>query len=123
MIAGIGVDVIAHEHMENALANGGEAFIRYTFTEAECAEAEIAADRTSYFAGRFCVKEAAIKAVGHLVKRIDMKDVETLCGPNGAPVAHAIGSLAKSMPPDLCFHVSISHETSLSLAFVVAHIP
>ena len=46
-----------------------------------------------------------------------------LCSEPLAPVAHAIGSLAKSMPPDLCFHVSISHETSLSLAFVVAHIP
>lgn len=116
MILGIGIDILDHSH----IASWDEAFYRYTFSEAELAEGRAVTDPNAYFAGRFCVKEAVIKALNGFGNSAPFTCIETLAGKAGVPQVKLVGEVASALPENTRLHVSISHEKATTIAFVVA---
>ena len=64
MILGLGLDIQEIARVEKALARGGAAFLKKTFTPAEVRYCRRALKRAERFAARFCAKEAFLKALG-----------------------------------------------------------
>jgi holo-[acyl-carrier protein] synthase len=64
MIIGLGIDVEEVERVKGAMERQGERFLRRIFTEREQAYCEQFKDKYERYAGRFAVKEAAMKALG-----------------------------------------------------------
>jgi holo-[acyl-carrier protein] synthase len=64
MIVGMGIDVEEVERVRGAMERQGERFLRRIFTETERAYCEQFKDKYERYAGRFAVKEAAMKALG-----------------------------------------------------------
>ncbi len=122
MIIGIGIDILDHSQLQS-LDLDSDPFFTYTFSDAERQEASKNDNPLRYFAGRFCVKEAAIKAFNGFAERADMHDIETLTGKDGIPEIHMKGSLANALPEAIRIHVSISHESHTSIALVIGEIP
>jgi phosphopantetheine--protein transferase-like protein len=126
MIAGIGVDMVdisgIRRHAEPE--NGGGAFLRHTFTQAERDAAAACPDPIEHLAGCFAAKEAAFKAVaGRLPERgFDLRIVEQLNDESGAPYLSREGAFADVLADAGVsrVHVSITDEGDFALAFVVA---
>lgn len=125
MIMGIGVDTIDLSRLEALEEKWDDSFFRRIFTEAERTEAASreAADGTRaalrYFAGRFALKEAVVKALNANEAKVEFPQIETLSNENGAPVTHLVGSAAH-LESRARLHVSLSHEETRVVAFCVA---
>ena len=63
MIIGHGIDLVEHDSFESLVARE-EAFLKRCFTEGEIATGKANADPVQWFASRFAVKEAVMKALG-----------------------------------------------------------
>lgn len=123
MIVGIGVDLMKRQRITTFGDDYDDAFFQRTFTEAERAEAARATDRADYYAGRFCAKEAVIKALAGQAPDARFCDIETLSDVDGAPHTRLLGKLADdvsaSNPKGVRIHISISHENDASVAFAI----
>jgi holo-[acyl-carrier protein] synthase len=78
--------------------------------------------RREYLAGRFAVKEAALKALGvGLQGDFLLNEIETINLASGAPKLVLAGSALKLARREGIreLHVSISHELRFAVAFVV----
>lgn len=64
MILGLGTDIQEIARVEKALARGGAAFLKKTFTPAEIRYCRRGAKSGERFTARFCAKEAFLKALG-----------------------------------------------------------
>jgi holo-[acyl-carrier protein] synthase len=121
MIVGLGIDVCGIERIAKAMERHGERFLTRFLTpkEIEVAISRVA-DRATYVAGRFAVKEAASKALG-VPEGIVWHDVEVLRGPNGAPRLRFSGKAeARALEQRVTAqHVSISHDAGVACAVVV----
>ncbi len=123
MIVGIGIDVLEHAEIDGLAGGWDNEFFRHTFSVAEQDEARSTANPLAYFAGRFCAKEALIKALDGWGESARMRDIETVKGPSGAPHIHLIGELADVLPAEVRLHVSITHTRTSSTALVIAERP
>jgi holo-[acyl-carrier protein] synthase len=113
-IWGIGVDVVDLARFEKALERTPELRSRL-FTDAE------AALSLESMAGRFAAKEAFVKAL-KAPAGMSWQDIEVVTDPKGAPSFKLHGA-AEARTKELgiaATHVSISHDTSVATAFVVA---
>lgn len=123
MVKGIGIDSVDIEEMRTMCAGFDNAFVRRAFTEKEVAQALERPDAASFLAGRFAVKEACFKALGHLTREggFDFRFVETLHDENGCP--HITKSpklsafLAEAGATEAL--VSITNESGLATAIVL----
>lgn len=124
MIHGIGVDIVELSRFTPFEGKWDDPFFRKIFTESERAEAarrEIESGSRAalrYFASRFAVKEAVVKAFNTHEVAVEFPDIETLTLETGAPVTHLVGAAAP-LENGLAVHVSISHEEQLAIAFAV----
>ena len=64
MIIGMGIDVEDVERVKGAIERQGERFLKRIFTDKERAYCEQFKNKYERYAGRFAVKEAAMKALG-----------------------------------------------------------
>ncbi|HEX3544763.1 MAG TPA: holo-ACP synthase [Candidatus Acidoferrum sp.] len=64
MIVGMGVDIAEVERIRSTIERRGEAFLRRVYTPAERHYCEGFKNKFERYAGRFAVKEAAMKALG-----------------------------------------------------------
>lgn len=126
MIRGIGVDTAGYADFERYLSAGwaDDPFLLRTFSEKERAAAAARPRPAEYYAGRFAAKEAAFKALGHLIpeKSFDFRIVETLTDVDGRPYIHVTGALEpvlKAADVDR-LHISITTEGGYATAFVIA---
>ena len=114
-IRGIGTDIVDVSRIEKLRARYGERFLKRVFTRGEIAYCLSKAHPDIHFAGRFAAKEAIAKAVyqgGHNTV-IAFSDIEILNDDEGRPgVSFLLNIRGK------CF-VSISHESSMAVAFAV----
>ncbi len=123
MIRGIGTDLVSLKEFSK-LAGTFEAFKKYTFSEREWRAASERSNPDAYLASRFAVKEAAFKALAHLLenKQFDMRIIETLNHPDGCPYileTDALKEVMRQADADI-LHVSISDEDDYVIAFVTA---
>ena len=122
MIAGIGVDIVDVARIQAMLDRFGERFLRRVYTEEETAYAMSGVNKAERLAGRFAVKEAALKALGTGKSHgILWRDVETLRGRYGKPEVHLHGQAVKwaKLHGVAKVFVSITHDGGKALAFLI----
>jgi len=105
MVSGVGVDI---EKISNFRENATDAFLERFFTPHELEYCRGQPDEWASLCGRFCAKEAVVKAVG----RIDIGDVEVLTGGAGVEIT-VNGERQESV------RASISHSGDYAIAFAV----
>jgi holo-[acyl-carrier protein] synthase len=114
-----GVDLIEISRIEDAVSRHGKRYLERIYT---LAELEICGKRADSLAGRFAAKEAVAKALGCGIGEVEWKEIEILGDEQSAPVLHLHGAAArKANELGLAnWSVSISHNQSQAVAFVVA---
>jgi holo-[acyl-carrier protein] synthase len=115
----IGVDIIEIARVGAAVARHGERFLSrvYTAAEREYCQGSVAA-----LAARWAAKEAAAKALGTGVGDVCWREIEVVCGEQGAPSLRLHGQ-AKALAAALGITqvaVSLSHSREQAIAVVIA---
>ncbi|HOO43638.1 MAG TPA: holo-ACP synthase [Bacillota bacterium] len=109
MILGTGIDIlkisrIKEEHAKRILSDKEkEAYDQL----------KLDSRKKEFLAGRFAVKEALIKAIGHTSKRVGMRDITILNDESGMPY------LVSPVYEDLSIHISLSHEDDYCVGLCV----
>ena len=106
---GIGIDIVEIERIRNSLRN--PRFVERILSEGErgyCKGVE-------QVAGRFCAKEAIMKALG---RRVPWKDIEILNEENGRPIVNLQGK-AKEIAGGREILISISHSRTHAVAIAL----
>ena len=122
MIVGMGIDVEEVERVKGAIERQGERFLKRIFTEKEQAYCEQFKDKYERYAGRFAVKEAAMKALGTGWRRgVRWVDLEVVRETSGRPTLAISGEAAKIAKQIGVKSValSITHTESQALAQVI----
>jgi len=122
VIVGVGIDILAVERMESALAEHGRAFLDHIFTPEEIEAAPSGAGRAAYFAGRWAAKEALAKALGTGIgAQCRWRDITVRRGANGRPKILLTGAAAETARTlgAVRIQTSISHTRLLACAVVV----
>ena len=130
MIFGIGTDCVQIERIKKLLGQFDEKAIKRLFTETEIKRAEKSTceeNKIRTYAKRFAAKEAFSKALGTGIGCIDFCDIEVDNSDTGAPflkvsqkVMNLILEKTQGQLPQ--FHISLSDEKEMALAFVIIEI-
>ncbi len=122
MIIGLGIDVSEVKRIQKVIEAQGERFLRRVYTPDEVAYCEQFKNKYERYAGRFAVKEAAMKALGtgwsHGVRWVD---VEVVRVKGGRPTL-ALKGEAKKIAEALGVKniaVSITHTSEQAMAQVI----
>ena len=124
MILGLGIDVIEVKRVEASLARFADRFEERVFTEGERRYCRAKKKRAAEsYALRFAAKEAVAKAMGTGIRRgVDFADIEVSTDTLGRPSVTLHGVAAKEARGRGIerFHLSLTHEGELAVAFAVA---
>lgn len=122
MIVGLGIDLVEIERIKNIYLRHKDRFAKRILTPAEQAYVLRHADPSARLAGRWAVKEAALKALGTgLAEGIRWVDVEVLPDALGKPILTLHGKAllrAKALEAGI-FHCTITHSDSMAMAQVI----
>jgi holo-[acyl-carrier protein] synthase len=122
MIVGMGIDVAEVPRIRAAIEGQGERFLRRVYTEDEVAYCEQFKNKYERYAGRFAVKEAAMKALGTGWSRgVRWVDVEVV-RQRGARPTLALKGEAKKIADGMGVKniaVSITHTAEQAMAQVI----
>ncbi len=122
MIIGMGVDIAEVERVRGAIERHGETFLRRIYTPEERAYCEKFRNKYERYAGRFAVKEAAMKALGTGWRRgIRWTDIEVTRQKGGRPSLELRGA-ARQIAEELGVKhiaVSITHTANQAFAQVI----
>ena len=122
MIVGLGIDIAEVDRIEKAILRYGDHFLRRIYTPAEIEYCESYKARFERYAGRFAVKEAAMKALGTGWRRgVRWVDFEVVREPSGKPTLRLSGKAAEFAAKLGLRHISISitHSANTALAEVI----
>jgi holo-[acyl-carrier protein] synthase len=123
-ITSIGSDLCQISRIEELLESSAESFCDKIFTRGEREYCDSnSRGRASHYAGRYAVKEAVMKALGTgWGEGVRWQDIETTRTPAGAPELLLPGETAALARERgiTRWHVTITHDAGLALAFVVA---
>jgi holo-[acyl-carrier protein] synthase len=122
MIVGLGLDITEIDRIAAAISRRGQAFLQRVYTANEIIYCERHRHQAERYAGRFAVKEAAMKALGTGWRRgVRWRDIEVINLPGGKPtlrlhgVTHEIaGRLGVNS-----ISISITHSGDLAMAQVI----
>src|SRR5687767_600726 len=120
-IIGIGMDATDLPRVADLVKRYGDRFLRRVFTEGEIAYCTKRRDPVPHLAGRFAVKEAAMKALGTGRSRgVLWKDIEVV-RVGGPPQLRLHGGAARRADSLLVRRslVTITHSETLALAQVM----
>src|SRR6202142_3248252 len=96
MIVGMGIDIAEVPRIQAVIESQRERFIRRVYTLDEVAYCEKFKNKYERYAGRFAVKEAAMKALGTGWSRgVRWVDVEVVRMPSGRPTLLLKGEAKK----------------------------
>lgn len=119
MILGIGTDIIEIERINRAI-NNTPMFLEKIFTKRELEELNRSTLRVESVAGNFAVKEAVSKAVGTGMRGFTFTDIEVFRDELGKPIVQVSDKIKDIINVDnYIFNVSISHNRTCAIAFVV----
>ncbi len=122
MIIGIGCDIVEHEISKSLKWGSDLSVLNRIFSQKEI-EIYFSQKELKFLSGRFAAKEAVLKCLGTGMKDdIALTDIQILQSPEGKPLLELYGEVKKlSDQMGICFwHISITHSTHYSLAFVTA---
>ena len=120
MVIAVGVDVVDIDRLGRALKRTPALRTR-VFGKLDT-EGLAGAQETSSLAARFAAKEATLKALGGHVEKFSWHDIQVHRAPHSAPVLQVSGG-AKRAAEQLgidSWHLSLSHDGGVAVAFVVA---
>ena len=120
-IIGIGMDATDLPRVADLLERYGERFLHRVFTDGEISYCTKRRDPVPHLAGRFAVKEAAMKALGTGQSRgVVWKDIEVVRagGPPRLKLHGGAARRAESMGVKQSL-VTITHSETLALAQVL----
>lgn len=120
-IIGIGLDATDLARVSELLTRYGDRFLRRVFTEGEIAYCTRRRNPVPHLAGRFAVKEAAMKALGTGQSRgVHWKDIETV-RVGGPPQLRLHGGAAQHADRLRVRRslVTITHSETIALAQVM----
>lgn len=122
MIVGMGIDVAEVKRIQDVIESQKERFLRRVYTLEEAAYCEEFKNKYERYAGRFAVKEAAMKALGTGWSRgVRWIDVEVVRQRGGRPTL-ALKGEAKKIADGLGVKniaVSITHTAYQAIAQVI----
>ena len=119
MILGVGTDIIEIDRIKNAIDNT-PGFLEKVFTKREVEELSKNTLRVESVAGNFAVKEAVSKAVGTGIRGFSFRDIEVFRDELGKPIVRVSSKIEEVITSkDYLFNVSISHNKTMAIAFVV----
>lgn len=96
LIVGMGVDIAEVARIRSTIEKRGEAFLRRIYTPGEIAYCERFKNKFERYAGRFAVKEAAMKALGTGWSRgVRWVDLEVIREQSGRPTLVIQGKAGK----------------------------
>jgi len=122
VIVGLGLDIAEIDRIEAAITRHGAPFLERLFTPDEIAYCERFKNRCERYAGRFAVKEAAMKALGTGWSRgVRWRDIEVTREPSGKPGLRLAGAAREFADRMGVKHMSvtITHSGNLALAQVI----
>jgi len=122
MIVGLGLDIAEIDRIEAAVTRHGAPFLERLFTPNEIAYCERFKNRYERYAGRFAVKEAAMKALGTgWSNGVRWRDIEVMREPSGKPGLRLEGAAREIADGLGVKHISvtITHSGNLALAQVI----
>lgn len=122
MIVGLGIDVAEVKRIQAVIESQKERFLRRVFTANEAAYCEQFKHKYERYAGRFAVKEAAMKALGTGWSRgVRWVDVEVVRQRGGRPTLALKGEAKKIADVLGVKHmaVSITHTAEQAIAQVI----
>lgn len=110
----IGTDIEQIERFKNKTLENNSHFLNRIFSKAELDYCFKDKNSAQHLCGKFCAKEATIKALNNLgINDIFLSDIEILNKENKIPFI-----VIKKLP-DLKIKVSISHTKNNAIAFVI----
>ena len=119
MILGVGTDIIEIDRIKNAIDNT-PGFLEKVFTKREVEELSKNTLRVESVSGNFAVKEAVSKAVGTGIRGFSFRDIEVFRDELGKPIVRVSSKIEEVIKSkDYLFNVSISHNKTMAIAFVV----
>jgi holo-[acyl-carrier protein] synthase len=122
VIVGMGIDIAEVERIRGAIERHGEVFLRRIFTAKEREYCERFKNKYERYAGRFAVKEAAMKALGTGWSRgVRWVDIEVVRQKGGRPTLTLEGE-ARKIGEKLgvkSIALSITHTASQAYAQVI----
>jgi holo-[acyl-carrier protein] synthase len=121
-IIGLGLDATEIHRIAATYRRFGERFVRRVFTAEEAAYCLRRRDPVPHLAGRFAVKEAAMKALGTGRSRgVLWQDVEVVRRPGAAPQLRLHGGARRAFEAlgATGALVTITHSETLALAQVL----
>jgi len=109
MIVGMGIDMEEVERVKGAIERHGQRFLNRIYTQKEQAYCEQFKDKYERYAGRFAVKEAAMKALGTGWSRgVRWVDIEVVRPKGGRPMLELRGEAASIAGRLGVKHIAIS---------------
>lgn len=121
-IVGIGIDAIEIDRIADTLRRYDSRFLERIFTAGEIEYCTRHHDPAPSLAGRFAVKEAAMKALGTGAARgVRWRDIEVIRRRGGAPVLALHGAAAEHAASlgTTSSLVTITHSRTLAIAQVL----
>lgn len=122
MIVGIGCDVVEHATTDRLNWESDINLLERIFSPLEI-ELYNSDKSIKFIAGRFAAKEAVVKCLGTgIYDGISLAHIQILRSSEGKPVVELSG-LAKQVCDNMkinLWHVTITHASNCSVAFVVA---
>jgi holo-[acyl-carrier protein] synthase len=122
LIVGMGVDIAEVARIQAAIEKRGQAFLKRIYTQREIAYCEHFRNKFERYAGRFAVKEAAMKALGtgwqHGVRWVDLEVVREKSGRPTLAINGQAGKIAARLGVKH-IAVSITHTADQALAQVI----
>jgi holo-[acyl-carrier protein] synthase len=122
MIIGIGIDTIELARIAGVLERYPERFLNRIYTESEREYFRRWSDPVPRVAGRFAVKEAAMKALGTGWSRgVRWRDIEVARHPSGKPELRLHGEARRifSALGASAAHCTITHSKDHAMAVVI----
>lgn len=116
----IGVDLVNIPELTNMVQTSGATFLDSCWT---IGEQEYCNGSVSRLAARWAAKEATMKALGQGIGDIEPIDIEVVAEEGQTPLLRLHGT-AQRRAQEIGVHdiaLSLSHESDLAVAFVVAH--
>ena len=122
MIVGLGADITEVGRIQGAIERQGERLVKRIYTPGEIAYCERFKNKYERYAGRFAVKEAAMKALGTGWSRgVRWVDIEVVREKGGRPMLMLAGE-AKKIAEGMGVKniaITITHTETQALAQVI----
>lgn len=122
MIIGVGCDIVEHNITEVLNWEFDSNILKRIFSQEELVLYENQKNK-NFIVGRFAAKEAVLKCLGTgMQDGISLTDIRILQLENGKPIINVQGEVKKisNYLGIESWHISISHSTNYSFAFVIA---